>query len=206
MEQAMTNKLIFEEYLKANFSASAALMQRFETYFAELLKANDAVNLFSRKMPSDEIWTKHFLDSLFPLQFMDLQNAKSVLDLGTGGGIPGIPLKLIYSFLQLDLLDARQKKTEMLKNFISALSLDNCYARWGRLEDFAAFGKYDLIVCRAVKMLPNYVSLLKKLLRKNGKIYLYKGKDLEDKTNFGKHRIIPYAHESLGERQLVVIS
>jgi len=143
-------KQIFEDYLNSlELENINQLMKRFEHYHNLLYTTNRKVNLVSRNIPSDRYWVQHFLDSLVALECLDLEG-KFVLDFGSGGGLPGIPLKLAVPDFNLTLLESVQKKSRVLREFVDALSLSATNVEASRLEDYAYVARrpsYDIIVC-----------------------------------------------------------
>ena len=201
------NKEIFRKYLDKHLPQKAEeLMILFEKLLEVLWEENSKVNLISRKTPKEEYWTRHFLDSLLPIEITDLSN-KKILDFGTGGGLPGIPLNLVYPSSELYLLDSTHKKINAVKNIIKILDLPSCFTIVSRLEDLESswFGSFDIIVCRSVKILPKYKSVLFKLIKNNGKIILYKSKLMDDIGQFKKYQIHDVSHPAIGERKIIVI-
>ncbi|MCK5051336.1 MAG: 16S rRNA (guanine(527)-N(7))-methyltransferase RsmG [Candidatus Cloacimonetes bacterium] len=201
------NKEIFRKYLEKHLPQKAdELMISFERFLEALWEENSKVNLISRKTPKEEYWTRHFLDSLLPIEIADFSN-KKILDFGTGGGLPGIPLNLVYPNTELYLLDSTHKKINAVKDIIKTLDLPSCFTIVSRLEDLESswFGSFDIIVCRSVKILPKYKSILFKLIKNNGKIILYKSKLMDDIGQFKKYRIHDVSHPAIGERKIIVI-
>jgi len=201
------NKEIFRKYLEKHLPQKAdELMISFEQLLEVLWEENSKVNLISRKTPKEEYWTRHFLDSLLPIEATDLSN-KKILDFGTGGGLPGIPLNLVYPSSELYLLDSTHKKINAVKNIIKILDLPSCFTIVSRLEDLESnwYKSFDIIVCRSVKILPKYKSVLFKLIKDNGKIILYKSKLMDDIGQFKKYRIHDVSHPAIGERKIIVI-
>ncbi len=201
------NKEIFRTYVEKHLPQKAdGLMILFERFLAALWEENSKVNLISRKTPKEEYWTRHFLDSLLPIKIADFSN-KKILDFGTGGGLPGIPLNLVYPNSELYLLDSTHKKINAVKDIIKTLDLPSCFTIVSRLEDLESswFGSFDAIVCRSVKILPKYKSFLFKLIKNNGKIILYKSKLMDDVGQFKKYRIHDVSHPAIGERKIIVI-
>ena len=151
----MKNKNVFEDYIKKNFSARfQSIMETFEIYHSLLLEANDGINLVSRKTIEDDFWNLHYLDSILPSEVFDFDN-KNVLDFGTGGGLPGIPLKIIFPKMKITFLDSRSKKINVVTEITKKMKFDGCYFSKKRLEDFNVDNlseKFDFIVSRSVKM------------------------------------------------------
>jgi 16S rRNA (guanine527-N7)-methyltransferase len=122
----------------------------FETYLKELLEWNKKFNLTAITDP-EEIQTKHFEDSLSLLQAIPLTSER-VIDIGSGAGFPGIPLKIKCPNIKLTLVEATKKKVEFLKHIVKNLELKDVEAIWGRAEEVAKEKReqYDIAVARAV--------------------------------------------------------
>ncbi|MBS3757211.1 MAG: 16S rRNA (guanine(527)-N(7))-methyltransferase RsmG [Desulfobacterales bacterium] len=139
----------------------------------ELMAANQTVNLTAISDP-EEIADKLIFDSIFPGQFMP--RASTVLDLGTGAGFPGIPLKIVYPDLAVTLIDGRRKKINYLKYVIRQLKLKGIEARHIRAEDMIGQGEgFDVVITRAVSSLEDLIRLALPLLKKNGRLIAMKG-------------------------------
>jgi 16S rRNA (guanine527-N7)-methyltransferase len=125
----------------------------FDLYLKELLEWNKKFNLTAITDP-EEIRIKHFEDSLTLLQAIQLKD-QSVIDVGTGAGFPGIPLKIVCPEIKLTLLEATKKKVEFLKHIVSILNLQEVEIIWGRAEEIIKRKResFDLALSRAVAKL-----------------------------------------------------
>jgi len=203
MTEAIQPQQLFHAFLKQHFPEEAdKLLPRFETYLQELYSRNQSVNLVSRKMPVQDYWTHHFLDSLLVFNCMDIKSGE-VLDFGTGGGLPGLPLKLARDQLSLTLLDSVGKKIRCLQEIIAVLQLKDCQAVWSRLEDFNG-RRFDLVLCRSVRLEPAFIEPLHRLLKKDGKVVFYKAQQLEDVSILPGISSFDVSRPELGKRQIVI--
>ena len=197
---------IFKTFLEQKSKNVDAVMDSLHRYFNLLCEANRTVNLISRKTPPQDYWTIHFLDSILPVCLFDF-TGKKILDFGTGGGLPGIPLKLLYPISEMYLLDSTQKKILAVKKIVKKLDLKECFTIVSRLEDLDEKWEnyFDFIVCRSVKILPKYKSSMFRLLRNNGRIILYKSRKLDDVQQFKNYKIHDVSQPVLGERKIIEI-
>lgn len=128
-------------------------IQQFVTYYEVLVEWNSFMNL-TAITEFQEVIIKHFLDSLALVNAVDLRKTESVIDIGTGAGFPGIPLKIAYPHLKITLLDSLNKRIKFLNEVIQKLNLRDIETIHGRAEDFAKQAvyreQYDLCVSRAV--------------------------------------------------------
>jgi 16S rRNA (guanine527-N7)-methyltransferase len=177
----ISEKAALEKYLTdLDVPDVEGVLSKFELYHKLLLEKNAVVNLISRATTEGEVWTKHFLDSLFALKCLDF-TGKKVLDFGSGGGLPGIPLKLTVPSCRMTLLDSVRKKVLAVQEILAQLELDECEAVCSRLEDLPAEGSgYDFILCRAVRLEERYLKPLHRLLASDGKVLYYKAQDASD--------------------------
>ena len=148
----------------------------FSTHAIELIKWTQKINITTITDPI-EVASNHFLDSLVPAQFIPPEAA--VLDIGSGGGFPGIPLKVLLPELSVTLIDASRKKVSFLKHVIRTLKLDNIEALHIRAEDLANhpsyINRFDVIISRALSSLDFFVRLALPLLADGGVIIALKG-------------------------------
>jgi 16S rRNA (guanine527-N7)-methyltransferase len=152
-------------------------IDQFEIHALELLKWTRKTNLTAISEPL-EMAVKLFLDSIAPAPMIP-PNA-SLLDMGSGGGFPGIPLKIMIPSLSVMLIDASRKKVSFLKHVIRMLHLHNIEAIHVRAEDLSKdivlMNTYDVIISRALSSLVNFVQMSLPLLSKDGLIIAMKGK------------------------------
>ncbi len=199
----------FFTYLSTITEDTDKIKELFEQYFCLLSEVNQRKNLFSRSTLSQEIWTKHFQDSLTPLSAgIDIKN-KRILDFGTGGGLPGIPLAIIDSSSVICLLDRRTGKINEVQDIIEQLGIKNCYTMQGNLEEIyknKSMKKFDVIVCRGVKMSKQLLDHLNSLLDHKGFMIFYKGRTIEEELAEKVSRTYTIDDSSWGFRQLVRIN
>lgn len=144
---------------------------------------NSRINLISRK-DIDNLYERHVLHSLAIAKTVTFSKNSNILDVGTGGGFPGIPLAILFPDANFLLIDGILKKTKVTQNIAEEVGLENVKATQIRLENLK--GKYDYVVSRAVTDLSTFYKLVKKNINSNfpiglnGGIYYLKGGDLND--------------------------
>ncbi|MEO6940479.1 MAG: 16S rRNA (guanine(527)-N(7))-methyltransferase RsmG [Candidatus Kapaibacterium sp.] len=164
---------------------SGEQLAKLGAYAAMLTEWNAKVNLISRK-DEENILSKHILHSLVLVmpKFSSLMLASKVFDLGTGGGLPGIPMKIARPDLEVTLCDSITKKVTAASNMIARLELTNTHAVVGRAEDIAKSSgmsrSFDAIVSRAVAPLDELVMWSKGLAKSGATLYALKGGDLTE--------------------------
>lgn len=164
----------------------ASTIEKLAQYQSLLKDWNQKINLVSRKN-EDFIEEQHILHSLSIIKFVDFQPYSSILDLGTGGGLPGIPLAIVYPDVQFYLIDSIGKKISAVSSIIEELGLKNAQAEQIRSEKHR--GDYDFVVTRAVAQSKKLVQWTRHLFKdyhehtvKNGIIAL-KGGDLKEELS-----------------------
>lgn len=151
---------------------------------------NERINLISRK-DIDSLYTKHILHSLAIAKYIQFQPNSKVLDVGTGGGFPGIPLAIMFPETHFFLIDAIAKKIKVVNDIIEKLELNNANAQQLRAEQVKE--KFDFIVSRAVTQLPKFYNWTKNSVKtkhshplQNGIVYLKGGDLTEELAPFSK--------------------
>lgn len=153
-------------------------MAAFERYEKELLEWNERFNLTAIR-DVEGIRSKHFLDSLTCVQAWKDTPPGSLVDVGTGAGFPGIPLKILYPSLSLTLVESVGKKAEFCRHIVKTLNLDKVEVVQARAEEIGQMKKFrekfDWAVARAVANLPILVEYLLPLVKVNGSVLAQKG-------------------------------
>lgn len=146
---------------------------------------NEKINVISRK-DIDNLYEHHVLHSLAIGRFIHFKAGSQILDFGTGGGFPGVPLSILFPECEFKLIDGTGKKIRVAQEVCNAIGLKNCHPEHLRGEDEK--GKYDFVVSRAVMPLPDLLKIVRKNISKeqrnaipNGVICL-KGGDLQSET------------------------
>ena len=160
------------------FPLEGALGEKLAAFLANLLATNRAFNLTAITQPQ-EAWTRHVLDSLsLAPHLTELPSDARVADVGSGGGLPGIPLALALPALSFTLVEATAKKASFLTKAARDLQLANVAVRAVRAEDFgqsAARETFDAVTARALSRLPVLLELTLPLLRVGGRLLAIKG-------------------------------
>ena len=161
--------------------------------YKDLIKEwNEKVNLTAIK-EDEEIVKKHFIDSMKVFKFNELKNAKDVIDIGTGGGFPGIPMKIIKPEINIVLLDSLNKRINFLNEVIRELGLENIKAIHGRAEDYAQEvqyrEKFDVAVSRAVANLTVLSEFCIPYVKVGGYFVAMKGPAVEEEIKQSQNAI-----------------
>ena len=185
-----------------------AKFQKLESLYQDW---NLKINVVSRK-DIDELYLRHVLHSLGIAKVMPFNNGAKILDVGTGGGFPGIPLAILFPECSFHLVDSIAKKIKVVDEVVQGLGLTNIKTTHGRVEDVR--GNYDFIVSRAVAVMPTFTHWVKGKIAKeqkhelkNGILYL-KGGDLSEELQDYKtatiYNLSDYYSEDFYETKKVV--
>ncbi|MEA3435603.1 MAG: 16S rRNA (guanine(527)-N(7))-methyltransferase RsmG [Thermodesulfobacteriota bacterium] len=170
-------KLLEEGAANLNIHIDQKTTDQFSIHATELIKWNRKINLTTITDPV-EVAVKHFLDSIISVRVMPEYGR--LLDIGSGGGFPGIPIKIMIPSLSVSLIDASRKKISFLKHIIRNIKLIEINARHVRAEELAKENPidncFDVIICRAFSRLDKIIFQALPLLAKNGIIIAMKGK------------------------------
>ena len=168
---------------KLNIDLSDSQYDQFIKYYEMLIKWNEVMNL-TAITEFDEVIVKHFVDSISLIKAIDVNKKINIIDIGTGAGFPGIPLKIAYPNLKITLLDSLNKRVGFLNEVISELELKDIEALHARSEDLGRDEEfreqYDLAVSRAVAYLPTLSEYCLPFVKVGGYYICMKGSSIEE--------------------------
>lgn len=165
----MNVEIFIQELKKLNVVPTETQLKQLDKFYNLLIEWNQKINL-TRIVEKEDVYLKHFYDSLTITKVIDLNNVESLCDVGTGAGFPGIVLKIMYPNLKITLIDSLQKRVNYLNEIIKDLELDNIEAIHSRAEDYAKNNreKYDIVTARAVTNLKLLSELCIPMVKENG--------------------------------------
>jgi 16S rRNA (guanine527-N7)-methyltransferase len=158
---------------RAGLTLSEKQYALFFRYMLELLEWNRSTNL-TRIVEPHAIAIKHFLDSILITRHVQIAK-KTIADIGSGGGFPGIPLAILNPDCSLVLIESLRKKTSFLKHMIRTLQLSNVEAYNGRAQDYPAPALFDLAISRAFASISDFTAIAARLIKPQGSIVCMKG-------------------------------
>lgn len=171
---------------------SSEQQEQFVTYYKMLVEKNKVMNL-TAITEFDEVLDKHFLDSIALAQYVDLTKSISLIDLGTGAGFPGMPLKIMFPNLKVTLADSLNKRIVFLDEVIGELGLTDIQTVHARAEDLAHNSdyreRYDYCVSRAVANLSSLSEYCLPFVRIGGTFISYKSGEIEEELAAAKKAI-----------------
>ena len=203
-------KIWFRELCEKNgLTPTDDQLEQLDYYVVLLLEWNKKINIISRK-DEENIWTYHILHSISPLLNIEIKQNSAIVDIGTGGGLPGIPIKILRPDLSMLCIDSTGKKIKAVSQMISDIKLDNIQALWGRAEEIGSqpdyAWKFDFAIARAVAPLKDLLCWSKIFLKSkdqkrltkihmNGRVdpnppalLAFKGGDLSEEIEIAKRK------------------
>ncbi len=168
-----------EELKKLGITLSAYQLDKLEKFYKLLVEWNNKINL-TRIIDKEDVYLKHYYDSLTIKKVIDLNEVETLCDVGSGAGFPGIVLKIFYPHLKITLVDSLQKRVNYLNEIIKELDLKDIKAIHVRGEDYKE--KFDVVTSRAVANIEKLMKYTMHLLNKNGVLVALKG-NIEEELN-----------------------
>ena len=176
----MNKELFIEELSKLNITLSKKQLEQLDKYYELLIEWNEKINL-TRITEYEDVYLKHFYDSLTIAKVVDLSIKETLCDVGTGAGFPGVVLKIVYPNLKITLVDSLQKRVNYLNEIVKELGLEDIHAIHSRGEDFKE--TFDVVTARAVANIEKLVTYTMHLVNKNGIFVAMKGNIDEELTS-----------------------
>lgn len=174
-------KLFIEECKRNNINIEDINIEKFYNYMLGIIEWNDKINV-TAITEKKEFLVKHFIDSLTISRF--IEDGKRLIDIGTGAGFPGIPLKIAYPNMEVTLIDSVNKKLNVIREVSNSIKLDKLEIIHSRAEDLANNSKYreqyDYVTTRAVSNLSTIAEYMIPFLKIGGKAICMKGPNYED--------------------------
>lgn len=182
----MTEQEFIEEIKKLGITPTKDKLQKLEKFYQLLIEWNKKINL-TRITNKEEVYLKHFYDSLTIVKEVDLTKVNTLCDVGTGAGFPGIVLKIFYPNLKITLIDSLLKRVKYLNEIIKELDLKDIVAIHTRGEDYHE--TFDIVTARAVANIEKLLKYTMHLVKTNGQFIAMKGNIEEELTKEIQNKI-----------------
>ena len=182
----MDQNRFIEELQKLNISPTLDQLKQLEKYYELLIEYNKVMNLTSITNKED-VYLKHFYDSLTLSKIIDLNKDLELCDIGTGAGLPGLVLKIIFPNLKITLVDCLNKRINFLNNVIEELKLEDIKTIHARIENYGKDNReqFDIVTARAVAPLNILLEYSIPIVKVNGYFIPLKG-NLDNEVNYNK--------------------
>jgi 16S rRNA (guanine527-N7)-methyltransferase len=183
---------MFKDDIQTNFGIELTDKQiaQFNIYYEFLIEYNKITNL-TRIIEKEEVFYKHFYDSITLVNSIDITNVQSLCDMGAGAGFPSIPLKILFPHLKITIIDSLGKRITFLKKLLDKLEIENVYIIYDRIENYALsnFEKFDIVTARALGKLPVILELGLPMTKINGYFIAYKSNQYIEEVNQSKQAL-----------------
>ena len=181
--------MTIEEFIKEvealGLNVTEEKLEQLDIIYNTLVETNKTMNL-TRITEKEDVYLKHFYDSLTLAKVYDLSKVNTLCDIGTGAGFPGLVLKIFYPNLEITLVDSLLKRVKYLNSLIDKLELTGIKAYHNRAEDIIKENKkFDIVTARAVSALPKLLLWTMPLVNKNGSFLAMKG-NVEEELELSK--------------------
>ena len=172
----MTQNSFIEELKKINVEITQEMLDQLELYYEMLIEYNKVMNL-TGITEKEEVYLKHFYDSLTLNKIIDLKNVNTLCDLGSGAGFPGIVIKIVFPNIKITLVDSLNKRINFLNLVINKLGLKDILTASARIEEYSLLHEeeYDIVTARAVAPLNVLLEIGSKLVSIGGYFVAMKG-------------------------------
>ena len=182
----MDNRSFDQQLNELGIQLTNIQKEQFDRYYELLVEWNKVMNL-TGITDYDEVNLKHFTDSLTIVRINNMNNISAVIDVGTGAGFPGLPIKIVFPHIKVVLLDSLNKRIKFLDKVIEELNLDNVVTLHGRAEDYAKKDEYreqfDMCVSRAVANLSTLSEYCMPFIKKGGYFISYKSAESDEEIS-----------------------
>lgn len=182
----MTEQEFIDAIKQLGLTPTTQQQQQLEKFYQLLIDWNKKINL-TRITDKEDVYLKHFYDSLTIVKEIDLSKVNTLCDVGTGAGFPGVVLKIFYPNLKITLIDSLLKRVNYLNEIIKELELKDIKVIHTRGEDYHE--TFDIVTARAVANIEKLLKYTMHLVNKNGKLIAMKGNIEEELTKDVKNRI-----------------
>lgn len=184
----MNKEEFIKECSKLGIDITQDIINKLDNLYNIMIETNKSLNL-TRITEYEEVYLKHYYDSLTIAKVIDLNKVKTLCDIGTGAGFPGLVLKIVYPHLEVTLVDSLNKRIVYLEKVIDCLNLTNIKCIHERGENLNMRDYFDVVTTRAVASLPIISEICLPLTKNKGYFIPMKGHLDEEEMNLGKRAI-----------------